>query len=134
MKKVLMLVILGLALCGNTGIRVGNTGGQVISGYEFYQMEVRGQEAPTSNNLVWYADNILGYSSVGIEGIEVSTGNVPTTINAVAIYSTGQTVSSSSVTITAGTDLTKFLSAFYMFTLPAYVVTRDVTFNFMIAD
>ena len=72
--------------------------------------------------------------AIDIYGIEVSSGNVPTTISAQLLFANGTAVSIAAQTITSGTDLTDLRSGFYKFSLPAYSVTRNVTFNFLIAD
>lgn len=102
-------------------------------GYQFLQMDVVNLVAPTSSAVTWYADNIAGYSSIDFYGMGVSTGSVPTTISAQPLFGNG-TNCGSAQTITSGTDLTDIRSAYYKFTLPASTVTRNVSFNFVIAD
>jgi hypothetical protein len=138
MKNILMTVVLfclvsGSAFAGNPAIKAGNTGGQVASSYESMCMEVRNQSIPAATPLVWYTDNIAGYSSIDFYGMAVSSGNAPTTISAQAIFSNGASIGAEQI-ITSGTDLTDIRSPHYKFTLPAFSVTRNVTFNFLIAD
>jgi len=141
MKKLIVgLLLLSFCFAGNANIRKGtfdnsNTAGaRMYSGYQFQTMIVNDQLAPTSSALVWYADNILGYSVIGINSFEVSTGTVPTTISAQAIQPNGTALTVDAQIITAETDLTEFFSPWYSFTLPAYSVTRNVSFIFNIAD
>jgi hypothetical protein len=137
MKKlilaVMLLCLVGVsAFAGSPAIRVGNTGGQTSSAYESLWFEVRGAVHPTAD-IVWYADNIAGYSSIDFYGMAVSSGNTPTTISAQAVYANGSPIGSEQI-LTSGTDLTDIRSAYYKFTLPAFSVTRNVSFNFLIAD
>ena len=133
MKKILVgLILLSFVFSANANIRAGNTGGKVISGYQFYQMEVKDTVAPTAD-IIWYVDNLAGYSSVDIYFTGVSSGDLPSTISATPVYSNGDSVTDSQ-TITAGTSLTDFKSTYYKFTLPAIATTRNVSFNFIITD
>lgn len=141
MKKILVvLLLIGLGFSANANIRLGNfdkspsAGGYIYNGYEFISMIVNDQLAPTASSLVWYADNIMGYSSILITGFEASTGNIPTTISAQAVYPDGTSVSVSAQTITSGTALTTLYSPWYKFTLPAYSSTRNISFMFTVKD
>jgi hypothetical protein len=135
MKKLLLVgLLIGLSFAINANVRPGNTAGYLSTGYEYIQLEVKGVTAPTSSALIWYGDGIAGYSSIDFYGMEVSSGNVPTTISAQLLFANGAAVSIAAQTITSGTDLTDLRSGFYKFSLPAYSVTRNVTFNFLIAD
>ncbi len=141
MKKIIVgLLLLSFCFAANANIRIGNldnsntAGAKIYSGYEFKTMVVTDQSAPTSSALVWYADNFLGYSVMGISGFEVTSGNLPTTISAQAIKPDGTNVSVDAQILTVGTDITEFHSPWYKFTLPADSVTRDISFIFNIAD
>ena len=126
-------LILGFCFAGNPNIRVGNSGGKVSTAYESLWLEVKGVVAPTAD-MVIYLDNIAGYSSIDFYGMSVSSGNVPTTMSAQPLYANGDAVSIAAQTLTSGTDLTDIKSAYYKITLPAFSVTRNVSFNFLIAD
>jgi len=138
MKKIIVgLILIGLCFAGNAKIRESLSGAEAYDGYQFETMvatDVPAYAGVTPSALVWYADNIMGYSSIGINGFEVSTGTIPTTISAQAVYPDGTNVSVSAQIVTAGTDLTTFHSPWYKFTLPAYSSTRNVSFIFNVAD
>lgn len=138
MKKILIgLILIGLCFGGNAKIRESLTNAQTYDGYQFQTMiatDVPAYAGVTPSALVWYADNILGYSSILITGFEVSTGSIPTTISAQAVYPNGDSVSVAAQTITAGTALTTLYSPWYKFTLPADAATRNVSFIFSIKD
>jgi hypothetical protein len=140
MKKILVFIILALFItssyAGVANIRATGSKYRIGSGYQYLLLEayaVPAYAGVTPSALTWYADNIAGYSRIGISGIAVSTGSTPTTISAQPLYSDG-TNCGSAVTITAGTDLTAIKSPYYKFTLPAYSSTRNVSFGFIIAD
>ena len=137
-KLAVLILMIGLCFAGSkTGIRETMDNAYVRDGYQFYVMEIRSEAQATTSSvsaLVWYADNIVGYSVIGIDGFEASSGNVPTTISAQAVYADGTDVSVAAQIITAGTDLTDFKSAYYKFTLPAGIVTRNISAFFIIAD
>lgn len=135
MKKflVFLVLILGLGFCANANIRApGYANTSISDGYEFKYIQFRGQAITTTNGLVFYADNIAGYSSIDFYGAAVSTGAAPTTISAQAIDAKGYNIGAAQV-ITSGTDLTDIKSPWYKFT---YIPTtnRTITLNLLIAD
>lgn len=136
MKKLLALLLLfsisSFCFAGNAKIKESYTGMSTYSGGGYLTLVADTQLAPTSSNLVWYAYNIKGYSSIGITGFEVTAGDTPTTISAQAIYSDKTNVNVGAQVITAGTDLTVLHSPWYKFTLDAGAVTRDINFIFNI--
>lgn len=138
MKKILIgLILLSFVFAGNARIRETLSGAETYSGYEFQTMiatDVPAYAGVTPSALVWYADNIMGYSSILITGFEASTGSIPTTISAQAVKPNGDSVSVAAQTITSGTALTTLYSPWYKFTLPAYSSTRNISFMFTIKD
>ena len=129
----LSILIASVSFGASPGIRDTMDNAKIYKGYEFLTMYVNAEEVATSSALVWYADNILGYSGIGINSFAVSSGNVPTTISAQALAPDRTALAVAAQIITAGTDLTPLYSPWYSFTLPADSVTRDVTFIFNIA-
>lgn len=137
MKKLILgMILLSFALAANPNIKSTMTNYRVDNGYQYVSMEVIAEPAyagVTPSALVWYADAIAGFSSIDFYGMAVSTGSVPTTIDAQAIRTDGTAIGAVQ-TLTSGTDLTDIRSPRYKFTLPAAAVTRNVTFTFLIAD
>jgi len=135
MKKLILIgLMVGLCFANNAGIRVGNTGGTVQSGYEFFVMEVKGQTIPSTSATTFYLDNIAGYASIDFYGMVVSAGSAVTTINAQPVYSNGVNLGAAQI-ITSGTDLTDIRSPWYKITIPRYpAANRKVSFNILIAD
>ena len=138
MRKIIVgLILLSFCFAGNANIRESLSGASTYDGRDFLCMtatNVPAYTGVTPSALVWYADNIKGYSSIGINGFEATSGNIPTTISAQAVYPNGDSVSVSAQTITSGTNLTVLHSPWYKFTLPAASVTRNISFIFNIAD
>lgn len=135
MKKILLIgLIFGLSFAVNINIRPGNTGGKVSNGLDYYNLEIIGQVAPTASALSWYGDGIAGCSSIMAIGADVSSGSAFTTINAQPYYANGVAVSTAAQTITVGTSFTAINAPFYLFSIPAFSVTRNVTLNFCIRN
>ena len=110
---------------------LGNCGAD--NGFEYLNLACQGQEILPTSNISWIGQGMLGYSRMGIDFIEVSSGNV-TTLNVQPIFQNGVNAGVAQ-TITAGTDLTVFKSPFYRFTFNNNVtITTNVTFNFNIGD
>ncbi len=134
MKKLLLLLLLiGLA-SARPSIGENLTEGKSYHGYEYISLEVLGEVVATSSNIVWYAYDIAGMSSIGIEDLDPSAGN-STTINAIPLYRNGKEMSGESAVITEGTALTAIKSASYKFMYYNWNgAPTTVTFNFIIAD
>ena len=130
MKKILMVMVLGLCFCANTDIRESLTNGQVIKGGSALTFEVQSQQVITpSYSISWKADNIRGFSVIAMDYLSVSSGN-STTISAQPKFSNGVNAGNA-VVVTAGTDLTDINSGYYEFTYKSNVaITTNVTFNF----
>ena len=128
------LLIAGLAFAGNPGIVESLANGKEIRGREFLSLELKGQQVATpSYSITWRLNNIIGYTSIGVDYISVSSGNA-TTLSMQPIFSTGENAGSAG-TLTAGTDFTDIDSAFYDVTYYSNVaITTNVTINFNIAD
>lgn len=142
MKKILSTIILlslfvGTCFAGPAPtMRTTATNTRVIGGYEFVQLEginVPAYAGVTPSAITVYADNIAGFSSIDFYVTGVSTGSAITTMSAQAVYSDGSAVTTAQ-TITSGTDLTDLKSGYYKFIIPAASVTRNVSFNILIAD
>lgn len=137
MKKILLvlaIIFLGLsAFAGSPEIYQNYTGGSTTQGWQSLSMEFVNVAAPTTSALVWYGNNIGGYTSIDFYAVGVSAGSAITTISAQAVLSNGTPVTTAQ-TITSGTPLTAIKSNFYKFTLPAASVTRNVSMNFVIKD
>ena len=140
MKKILVFIILALfvtsSYAGVANIRATGNKYRIGNGYQYLLLEayaVPAYAGVTPSALTWYADNIAGYGSIDFYGMAVSTGDVPTTISAQALYSDGSNCGSAQI-ITSNTDLTDIRSPYYKFTLPAAAVTRNISFQFLIAD
>lgn len=131
----LCILMVGVSVQARPTIKETSSNGQKGSAYQALFFEVQGEAVVTSGSLVWYAHDIAGFSSIGIEDLETSSGNA-TTISAMPIYRNGTEMTGEDVTITEGTDLTMIKSNSYKFTYynndPSGPTT--VTFNFLIAD
>lgn len=134
MKKLILLFLLIGLVSARPTIQENLSDCKTVNGYQYLQLSAYGQEVgATGNSIEWVASDILGFSSVGVSFTAVSAGGLPTTISAQAIYPNGVAVTGAQ-TITDGTDLTVLYSGDYKFTFYNWVATRDVTFNFVIAD
>jgi len=138
MKKLLALIIISLiagqAFAGTPALRLASSNSNIKmqSGYQYLSMEAKGAAVTTVNGLVFYGDNIAGFSSIDFYGMAMSIGAVSTTISAQPIYADGSACGAEQV-ITSATDLTDIRSGYYKFTLPV-TSDRTVSFNFLIAD
>lgn len=132
MKKILIVMVLGLMFGANPDIRHSLSKGAVIKGGSALTLEAQGQQVITPSFAIsWKADNIRGYSVVALDYIEVSSGNA-VTISAQPKFSNGVNAGNA-VVVTAGTDLTDINSGYYEFTYKSNLtITTNVTFNFNI--
>ena len=134
MKKLLMVLILGLAFAGNANIRETISNGNVLTGQGFINFNVINQQVLTpSYGLTFYGDNIRGFSSIALDYMAVSSGN-STTMSAQPIFPNGTNAGTAQI-ITAGAVMSTLKSPWYKFTYSNNVgVTTNVTFNFNIVD
>lgn len=150
MKKLLVgLMLLSFSFAvtieysANPAIRSAK--GKTRSSYQSLQLELKAIEIATPNTTyTWYADNIAGYSTIRMTGLDTATGNA-TTISAQAIYSDGRVVSGSAEQVLSFvTPTATVVGAYYKFTYnsnnsvllapTANGITNKVTLNFLITD
>lgn len=141
MKKFLSAILIlalasSVALAGQPSINKKSlTAAKVatIGGYQFLEMQVKGQQINPSSYIEWQADEIAGYSSIDFYVTSVSSGNA-VTLSATPVFMDGTAVTAAQ-TITTGTALTDIRSGSYLFRFYNNVATTtNVTFNFLIAD
>lgn len=128
-----ILFLVGSVNAGSPAIRSSTAKSFKNEGYQFLQLSFIGATAPTTSALIWYGDNIAGFTWIDFSGAAVSTGTAITTINAQPVYSNGLS-SGTAQTITSGTRFTAIKSPYYKFSIPAPATQRLVTLNFMIGD
>lgn len=97
-------------------------------GYEMIYLEARGTTVNSGNNLVIYARDIAGFTGIKFYGMDVSSGNVPTTISAQPCFSDMTLVTGSAQIFTFGTPTTNLQSPYYKFSLPT-TTDRKISFN-----
>lgn len=102
------------------------------SGGKGMTLEFKSVRVTGNGTITWYADNIYGYASVNIFGMQASAGN-STTINCIPIFQSGEAVNSGAAVLTAGTAVTAIKSGFYKFTYSNNNATPTrVTMNFLV--
>lgn len=149
MKKVLIGLLLfslsfGVVIDYPSAPGIRSSFGKVRKGYQSLHLEsISSPIVSPSTTLTFYADNIGGYGTISLYGLDTATGNA-TTISAQAVYANGIAVSGCAVqVITSGTPTATIKSPFYKFvynTNKKVLVnttnnyTNIVTFNLLIND
>lgn len=134
MKKIMIgLMVLTIAFCGRTQINESLDNAKVETGYQFLQMNAKGQEVDPNSSISWYLYNASGYSVLGIDYMEVSSGNA-TTINMQPIFKDKTNAGAVQTLTYGGTAITNIHTDYLCTYYNNVSVTSNVTFNFVIAE
>ena len=137
MKKIIvsLLMLMVLSFGANANIDVSDfdkSNVSKIKGYEQLSFYLRGQTVATSSYIEWTAQNVGGYSAIGIAYIDASAGN-STTFSYQSVDEYGNACGVETIG-TVGTTITK-ITPYMLFEYNNNVAADSiVTINFNIAD